>query len=421
MATSNDAARRRATWPAVDLLAVSLAALVHRLLWLRWAPRLLGDSDEYLRIARHLVEQGVFSENGHTPSSYRPPLYPAMLAALSWLSGDAERSIVAVQVAAGVATVAMTYVVAARFFGRAPALIGAMCLALAPLTARYDAIALTETMFVSFLMAGVALWSAERPIAAGVAFGLATLTRGSLLPYLLGMLLLSVARVPKARTLRIVALTALLTTAPWVARNIIQVGRVTLADAGWGTVLIYGTVDVQSGSNAWPQLLHALPANQGLSLEESERRNMRLALSAIRESPVAWLSLRVRQLPRLWFDTGDYLPLRANELSFRQALTARYAPTILIKVFFLAGHTLLLLCAAFGVWTSAGRLAALSPIWSFPLYAVVAQLPMFVDPRYGLPLVPFVLIWAGRGIHAIVAAAGGQDQRYWLRRGTARD
>jgi hypothetical protein len=60
---------------------LTLAAAVRFLLLLLWSPELSGDALDYDRLAHSLVDgRGYVNARGE-PSSFRPPLYPAFVAA----------------------------------------------------------------------------------------------------------------------------------------------------------------------------------------------------------------------------------------------------------------------------------------------------------------------------------------------------
>jgi hypothetical protein len=71
----------------------------------------------------------------------------------------------------------------------------------------------------------------------------------------------------------------------------------------------------------------------------------------IREHPISWLGIRLRQWPWLLIDTGDYLPVTANQLTFRQALAQRQVSTMALKAAFVGGNVLLIIFAAYGGWS----------------------------------------------------------------------
>jgi hypothetical protein len=187
-----------------------------------------------------------------------------------------------------------------------------------------------------------------------------------------------------------------------VARNFAEFGRVTVADAGFGVNLLYGTVELQPGSNRWTQLSAISESASAEGDEhgsvEGETRARKLAVTRIRSHPLLWVRARVRQWPWLFLDSGDYLPIDANRFSFRQALAIRHVSTIVIKLGFIIGNAVVFALAVFGLWVSRHRFVELSPVWSFPVFLAVAHIPMYIEPRYGLPEVPFTLIAAAVGV-----------------------
>ena len=385
-------------------MAISAIALCWRSFWLFRPDWETGDAPEYMNLARSIVQAGVFSYDGRHPSSYRPPFYPALIAAADLLTGHAVATVLIVQVIVSTLTVTLACVIAATFFDKRTSAIAGGMLAIAPMTSRYAAILLTETVFTFFIVASLALWSRHRRFMAGVLLGLATLTRVSALPFVLVIGLIGLLRINRYshRQMLVACAGALVVLAPWVARNVAEVGRLTVADAGFGVNLLYGTVELHSGSNRWAQL-SAVSELTGATGEErrsveGENRARRIALTRIRTHPFSWLRARVRQWPWLFLDSGDYLPIEANRFSFRQALGIGKMSTVVIKLGFLIGNTLVLALAVFGVWVSRRRFSELSPIWSFPAFLTLAHAPMAVEPRYGLPLVPFTLIFAASGV-----------------------
>src|SRR5262245_31514846 len=125
------------SWSRLDAVILSAIALCHRLFWLQW-PALTPDSDEYSQLASWIVATGRFTRDGHTPTSYRPPLYPLFLALCSLVAPNRIEAILLIQAAFGTITVLLTYLIAARAFGRQSAVVAGLLLALAPTTARYS-------------------------------------------------------------------------------------------------------------------------------------------------------------------------------------------------------------------------------------------------------------------------------------------
>jgi len=389
------------------LWALVVVALCCRVWWLQWPSFGAGDSVEYLRLAEQLQHNHLYSDDGRVPSSYRPPLYPAVIAAIGALTGHPVGGVLILQVLLGVASVVLTYLIAEAMWGSAPASLAALMLAVAPMTGRYAAVVLTETLFTFLLVAAVWCWTRERYAVAGALLGLATLARASSLPFVLalgGAALIPVRGVPR-RQLLIASAAALLTIAPWVLRNSIEIRRPVVADAGWGVNLLHGTVDLSRGSNRFTQLAAVFQNPTGeapVPVYELERRNREQAIDWIRAHPLEWLRIRMRQWPWLFIDSGDYLPVAANRYAFRQAWQEGRLTTVALKAGFVLANVIVMLLAIAAAWMARADWKRLAPLWSFPIYLAVAHLPMYVEPRYGLPLVPFIVMFAARGAEPLI-------------------
>jgi hypothetical protein len=214
---------------------------------------------------------------------------------------------------------------------------------------------------------------------------------------------------PNRRACRQIAAAALITIAPWVARNAIETGRWTVADAGWGLNLLIGTIDLRSGSNRWTQIDAELHGQRSIGTAQSEEAAFAQAVDKIRTHPLRWIRVRARQWVWLFLDTGEYLPVASNRITFRQALADRRFDTILLKAGFTVGTAALVCLAIYGAWTVRRRAAELSPIWSVPVYLAAAHLPMAVEPRYGLPLVPFLSMFAAVALLSATAPASQSE------------
>lgn len=376
---------------AIAAGVIGTAAAGLRLAALRWAPPIEGDAVEYLALARNLVRTHTFTSDGVTPASYRPPLYPAFLAVFDWIGVDEVRWALIVQCILGGLTVAMICALGRRVATARVATTAAVALAIAPMTVRYASTVLTETLFVFLIVAASLAWAYSRAWTCGLCLGLAVLTRASLWPFV--VLLLAVGVTRRRAMFVHIAVSTTMVVAPWMVRNVAHTGRATIADAGWGANLLLGTIPVHTGSNVWAQLTAAVPAS-GTGSSEGEVAARAEALRRIRRDPWSWIVARIRQYPWLFLDNGVYLPLAANNTTFREALRSGGIATIGIKASFILGNLAVFVAAAAGAWQARSRMAALAPVWAIPLFFAVAHLPMLVEPRYGLPLEPYLLVLA---------------------------
>ncbi len=140
-----------------------------------------------------------------------------LIAVLWWTDSPPILAILLVQSLLGAATVALVYLIARDRFSRAVAVVASLGMALAPMTGYFTAVILTETLFTFLLTLAIFSWGREKRVLAGVAFGLAALTRPGLLPFIAALPLLSILPSLRHRwktylTISVVATVALLSS-----------------------------------------------------------------------------------------------------------------------------------------------------------------------------------------------------------------
>ena len=146
--------------------AISAVALCWRSFWLLRPDWEIGDASEYLKLGQSIAHAGIFSYDGSHPSSYRPPLYPAFIAAADLFTGHPVETILIAQVILGTLTVTLACLIAAHAYDRPTAILAGAMLAIAPMTSRYVAVLLTETQFTFLIIASLALWSRQHRLVA---------------------------------------------------------------------------------------------------------------------------------------------------------------------------------------------------------------------------------------------------------------
>jgi len=333
------------------------------------ANRDAGDQSQYLELAQNLRTYGVFG-TGDVPRAHRPPLYPAILAVIG------PTGVQVLQMAAGSALAPLTFAIASLLMPPAGALSAGLAMALAPMSSRYCTLYMTETLFTFLLALGMFFWMIRKPVAGGICFGLATLLRAVLFPFLLVLPLLALRRAWRSAV--IVSVTAIAVIAPWTLRDYFVVHHfVPVASAGWGSNLFQGTLDVPR-PDPWPFIMRERAGDM-------EEALLKRGVQRIRENPGRWLVVRAKQYLLLYIDDSDYI--RASW-----------------KPFFLAGNIALLVLAVLGAW----RLRPGPPVWVFPAFLAVSQLPMWTEARYSLPAVPFLVIMAA----GLFAGPGGSAQSH---------
>lgn len=305
---------------AVVVLAVAAAAI--RIAYIATEPtRLDQDRDAYLILGRHLAETGQYGV-GH-PTAFRPPLYPLAVATIERITGGdaaARWGRAALNVVCGVVTVLLTALVGRRLMGPLPGLAAALAMALSPLSIRYAAFSMTESLatalFAALLAVTVRAISLRRTSDAawlGATLAGAALCRPT--AWVAGVALLAVwvaigGRRVAGRTLTAAAVAAAVAS-PWVIRNAVQIGRPILLTSHGGYTLALGNNDRfydevvvgestlwQEGQQRWVAEQQAAMRDAGIAGELAEDAHYKaVGYDTIRRRPLdfaaaAWLRLR---------------------------------------------------------------------------------------------------------------------------------
>ncbi|MEE3370189.1 MAG: glycosyltransferase family 39 protein [Planctomycetota bacterium] len=402
------------------LLLLFLTALLRGAGGWALAPQLAADPDSYRLIAHNLVNRGSFStsppDQAPVPTAYRPPIYPWALACCAILGKSVSPVIVgSLHVALGMATVGLTWYLGQCWGLARGAILAAFLTACDPLLWYQSSQVMTETMATFLVMLGlVALtrlshrgnW--QSACFAGVALGLSSLCRPSLLAWFLlscgACLLLPVPRARKLACLAVVGLTGVLVLAPWIIRNTIQFHRpiVTTTHGGYTLHLannssFYRHLETAPWGKVWEA--HNLPAiasppdhpksrklDPGDELNR-DRLHYKAAWDAIRNQPstFAW-SCAVRW-GRLW-RLAPHQTSAAESLS-RRAL--RWAVGL--------WYTGLFCLAVRGLWKLKNVVWKTAWLWGILLTLALTTVHTcyWSNVRMRAPVTPFLCLLAATG------------------------
>jgi 4-amino-4-deoxy-L-arabinose transferase-like glycosyltransferase len=413
---STASARPRETPPPLRALladpwlgAILLLALAFRILVWRIAPYTgrIGDEGEYYSAAAILADGRGFSFLDQS-IWLRPPLYIVALAAFFRLFGTATGPVWLAQVAIGLATIALVYLLGRAYAERRAVarLAAALCAVYLPF-AVYARLLLSETLFTFLIvLAFVALARHARGggrgalIVAGGALGGAILTRGLALPFLAAIPPWALAlerrggrfdwRGALARSALVIGV-ALAILAPWTARNAVVYGRLIPSDTTGGYNFWLGALQGQNVGQI-DTTLRAIP-NQG------DRQTLAWARgwAVVRADPGTYLGKSVREAGDLWrINIGAYERLTRGYALGRVPIPWLGLTLALDDLLYLLALPL----AALG-WVGAGRPVDRRLLLLWLVYNTVAGALFFAITRFRLPLMPFVFLLAARGAFAL--------------------
>lgn len=355
----------------IALLLLTLAVRGSAMLLMRG--NLQQDLDAYLGIATQVAGGEGFSSPGtNTPTAFRPPMYPLLLAGGMRLVPDVNNriaiAVAAVNLCLSLLAVGFTYAAARRWqAGRLSAFFAGLIVAVDPLLVYYATFPMTET--ATSALSAALLWILAAPrwrnstvLAAGFVFGLAVLCRPTYWAF--GVLLATTAAVfiiagrwrqrhnradaihadncsqppasqrVKSSTTQLVLLFLvglLPVVSPWVVRNWQQFGRPVLMTTHGGYTLLLGNnpvfarevVDAEFGTvwngeslQRWQQQLEQNMQQNGVATGDEIARDTwhkQRAFAFIRQNPDTFLRASLLRLRRFWGTGPPSTALQALE------------------------------------------------------------------------------------------------------------
>lgn len=376
------------------------------------------DTSEYQQLARNLVRFHAFSTSDHEPlksTIARPPAYPIFLASLMALS----RSPIAPAITQAILDAlvcAILFLMTSRVVRSPTAVAISLLYALHPGAIALSATLLSEPLFTTLLViaAFLALIAAERlsltlALCSGAVAGLATLTRS------IGVLyVIAVACVLVNRRFRRIAFVfvfgALLMIAPWIGRSSRLAGRFVFIQAPSGVAWYLPSLwwlDQNDEPAVWRYFHSADPYRTRLraagtpaavmSADDFARKQM---IANIRKNAGRYVQSRIRTFPHLFLNTFD----RATGInrSLGEVAHAHDFAALTCKLGLMLLFTALpMIASLYGIRASlrtlTGSLAA--AIW---IVTLAVHVPMWIEYRYWLPVVPFHFVTAAIGIQRLL-------------------
>jgi 4-amino-4-deoxy-L-arabinose transferase-like glycosyltransferase len=349
----------------------------------------------YLSLAQQLLNQEQYGLESGVADARVPPGYPLFVGGILALVGYNLMVVRLVQVIFGTITVWLTYLIGKEAFSNRIGLVGASILAVYPVWVIWPALILTETLFTVFLLVfALYLVRAMRTclnryaIGGGFAFGLTLLTREVLygFPLVLPLVLLW-SRIHWRDAFRCVLLfffALLLALLPWLVRNYITFGHVFYTDGS--AYALYRVTGTGYLSPSMQEKISDSPSSERAVRRAElygQTRDM-VQISRLFSEPLTYLRQLFNRLVEFW--------LHPNGLE-------SLPESLFVRVLYIAVHICLLALAGLGLVpelvrrdTAVGNLAL--------LLVYITGTALFFgapNPRYNLPFLPIVLIFAANG------------------------
>jgi hypothetical protein len=409
---------------------IGLLAVAIRLAFINLhGPEIGSDSNDYFRIAQNLVQHGSFSLDvtpPFSPSIRWPPLYPFFLASLDWIGALSPNIVATIQAILDSVTVMILVFIASRLLPLKWAFAVGLIYAIHPGALSSANAILTETLFTALLVCAIwilclSLISNKLRLTAlsGFVFGFAILCRPVILMLPLVLFVLMAIMLPLRRSFIhgiVLMITAAVVITPWAIRSSRVAGRLVVVQDPVGFALLFYAAsrwdwDQKDQTTLW---VRCAEERQRLEAEEiastghleskPDRLLFKAALNNVRRDPGKYLASRIRNVPYLFLTSYD--SASGINQSFATVIKNRDIWRLFIKAALLAIFSLLPF--AFGV---IGLIASrkvitatvCATVW---LYTLVFCFPIWLEPRFWAPCIPFLLVSAALGARTIATWPG---------------
>jgi 4-amino-4-deoxy-L-arabinose transferase-like glycosyltransferase len=358
---------------------------------------------EYEEIAYNLAERGEYAYSFYglsesRPTSFQPPIYPLFLAATLKLSSGNLNGLAPAQIFLSVISIWVLFQLTISLGGsETQGLLAALIMALYPPLILYAVIqspVILETLFlltgtwctVRSIQGGSLIW----PIAAGLNFGLAGLTRSPWLVVLLVAMIWLIWRNRQGGWRRlltpvILCFSAIITLLPWALHNAQVHDAWFVTGTNGGLNFWIGNNPHATGEYIFPTEIDRELVIQVAEWPENDRDRFlyQQGFDFIRENPDQALRLFAQKLYFFSF--------------FRPTIGSTYQSTDLqvglARNVFIASWMLILPAGLAGLWIARDRWADHALLVGILLSQALVVALYFVGTRFRTPLEPYFMIW----------------------------
>jgi 4-amino-4-deoxy-L-arabinose transferase-like glycosyltransferase len=348
------------------------------------------------------------------PTSIRPPLYPAFVAAVWYVAGDRNlQAVRAVQLVLALASAALVFAIGRRVYGVSTGRVAAAICWLYPSMIYSNTLILTETLF-TFLLLGVVLAAvmlveslrARTAFLCGLLLGLAALTRSVLWPAPLVLcpliVLLRREQWRQAATISVVLFAGYVAAVgPWAVRNTRLQGVFTVVDTMGGLNLRMGNYEYTPEDRMWDAVSLQGEKSWVYAFTQEQHDDVRITEGykdkwAQRQAVEYMLAHPGTTLRRSLIKFADFWGLEREFIA--GVRDGFYSPPrwfqIVATLAMVGGYVCLMLAAVSGLWLAAPSDWRQQVLVLFPIVLITGiHSVVFGHSRYHLPLAPILGIY----------------------------
>ncbi len=399
-------------------MVFALALAVRFVFLILTGPHISPDSSEYEAIGSNIVAGNGFSLSTaapYIPTVRRTPAYPAFLALLNGRGQVHRYRIAAIQIVLDSAVAVAILLLTASVPMRGARIASAVLYALHPAAVAASSTMLSETLFTFLVACAALLVLAARKsdrlalsLLAGIIMGLSVLCRplGVIYAGSAVLMLLAWRRQPRALVHAAgFAAACALVILPWTIRCTAVTGRLVIAQAAgicnWYLPTRWDW-DQNDQTALWrafendPYGRRLAAARTSAEVVDLNEFGQKQAMRNIEANPRAYLMSRVRTYPHLFISTfGGKIGI--DRTIGEVVAQRRFGIAALLAALLILFSLLPLAAAALGL-TRAASSPATSLCALFVIATLLVHLPMWIEYRYWLPVLPYELVLAAAGL-----------------------
>lgn len=390
----------------VSIVTLIFLCLLFRFIAIWFFPQAAPDSGEYLEISENILSGAGFSLDGIHPTDYRAPGYPFFLASIQYFTGDNLLNIRVVQALLDSITAFIIFVIAYNIFDFFVGCLALSIYSIHPSLIGATTFVLSESLTVFFLSlcALLLLYSLKYrkykySFTAGLLLGLSTLVRPFTLPFPVFLLIISFFFFARNKFILksnlLLCIGFVLCLSPWIVRNYIAFNQFIPVSSNLGGNLYIASNEKWDGTynpeimmirSTIQKQLNSSGAHYPIDNELKRR-----ALATIQKEPFQYVRLSFKRIFRLWLHApGEQLVLKDKPWLRNCILIFHYG---LLAVFLIG------LIALFA--RNEFRFYHLF-LMLIPLYTTLIHSMLVALPRFRIPSIPIIIIFAAYGLSVII-------------------
>lgn len=408
------------------ILIILIIGLVLRVAFCLLFPMpVIKDSSGYNRLALNLISNHRLSYDGITPTLFRGPVYPLFLAGIYSIFGYNFMIARIIQAFLGIALCLVFFYLSGQYLDKTLSKQVLTALALHPVLIALSSSLLSEILF-TFLLGLSAIFltyafGRKDKLAyfiSGLLFGVTTLTR-SITAYFAPFLLCAQLIFYKNKKLILSHITLflcgqLLFILPWAIRNYAVSGQFCPVATGGGIAMWLGTYtpgrgyDLGMNPEVYRKYEEVVGKGQSYTTIENDKKLFRASLENIKNDPMGYVLLIPLKFQRMFitsyssFFNLHEIPLTDYLKNTRLILQKPFIP--LWKALMLFISVSIATFGLFGVWHIRYNVEKFIPILIIVIYFIIFHALSFASARSGIPILPFLLIFAVIGFNSIFSS-----------------